>query len=109
MDIFKCMKQYMDDQLSKCSSSGTSGASSAITNAIAQEFICPECKIKFSSNAELNNHQTCVHANIDRTCTRCNFKAQTIVEFRTHIEACHVPNHQYTCSDCNYKMLKRST
>ena len=103
MDIFKCMKQHMDDQLSKCSSLGPTPSE---TNTITQEVKCPECQIMFSSTPELNNHLTNVHRSIDKTCTRCNFEAQTNDEFRTHIEACHVSNLQYTCSDCNFKDLR---
>ena len=103
IDIFKCMKQHMDEQLSKCSPLGTA---SSETNTIGQEFKCTECQMKFSSTPELNNHQTNVHRSIDKTCTQCNFEAQTNSEFRTHIKACHVADLQYTCSDCNFKDLR---
>ena len=89
LDIFKCMKQYMDEQLNKCPSPDV------------DSLPCSECEKRFTNIGDLNFHKRNEHLLPSKTCKTCNFQAKDSCEFENHAKT-HTIVDSFACKDCNF-------
>ena len=94
LDIFKCMKQFMDEQLNKCPSPV------GLNN-----FSCNDCGKSFTNIGDLNLHKRTEHLLSMKTCQTCLFQARNNSEYEDHVKS-HtnaVQHPKLKCNVCNFQ------
>ena len=90
LDIFKYMKQHLDEQLSKSPSPVGSN-----------NYSCSDCDNSFISIDDLNHHKRTEHLIAVKTCQTCMFQAKSNCEYENHVKS-HNNIKLYVCGICKF-------
>ena len=82
MDIFKCMKKYLDGQ--------------------DNIFQCDECELTFDKVDKLNLHKRSQHLSMSLRCGKCNFEAKTASDLKEHTKTHNVTSSIFCCEECGF-------
>ena len=94
LDIFKYMKQYMDDQLGESSRPNATNS-----------FSCTDCRKSFTKIDELNFHKRNEHSMTTRKrCISCAFETSSEKDLEKHIQETHGANSKpkFECDECKF-------
>ena len=94
LDIFKCMKQYMDEQLNKSSSPDSSGSGS-------DNYSCNGCGQRFINIGDLSLHNRTEHVLSLKICQTCRFEAKSNYEYENHVKT-HTNMKSHVCGVCQF-------
>ena len=95
MDIFKCMKEYMNEKLGSIKEVATADHTEEQT---LTQFKCDQCTFKAANIDNLNIHKRNEHIRATFPCTICNYIASTINDFKAHQS-----EHIFKCNLCDYR------
>jgi hypothetical protein len=106
INIFKCMKPIMDEQLKKSSNVDESGT--ATQNQSKQQISCDKCVYKADNVNDLSSHKRSVHTiPTNFTCKHCGNNFNTDNELKSHLMTHNNPsNTLYICEDCEFQDLR---
>ena len=66
-----------------------------------QNHFCPECKKEISTKANLRTHMLAVHRKMDAFCTFCDYKSESVVNLKRHIQRQHATSKPKLTSEGN--------
>ena len=82
MDIFKCMKKYLDGQ--------------------DNFFPCNECELTFDKADKLNLHKRSHHLSMSLRCGKCKFEAKSASNHKEHTKTHSATSSIFSCEECGY-------